>query len=124
MAWRSCVFAHTLVLGWGIALAAPAAWANEGACFGGAAEVVARNQPMAPCCREDANGAIVVGVTDLEADGVLALAGDGCRGDDSRLCCPLPAHGQLVRVERTLVRSGPRHYQLKSPQICQEPVAP
>ena len=47
MAWRSCVFAHTLVLGWGIALAAPAAWAKEGACFGGAPEVVARNQPMA-----------------------------------------------------------------------------
>ena len=47
MAWRSSVFAHTLVLGWGIALAAPAAWAKEGACFGGAPEVVARNQPMA-----------------------------------------------------------------------------
>ena len=98
MAWRSCVFAHTLVLGWG-----PCG---------------------SPCCRENASGAMVVGVTDVDADGVLALAGDGCHGDDSRLCCPLPAHGQLVRVEGTLVRSGPRHYQLKSPQICQEPVAP
>ena len=98
MAWRSCVFAHTLVLGWG-----PCG---------------------SPCCRENASGAIVVGVTDVDADGVLALAGDGCRGDDSRLCCPLPAHGQLVRVEGTLVRSGARHYQLQSPQICQEPVAP
>ena len=35
----------------------------------------------------------MVGVTDLDADAVLALAGDGCRGDDSRLCsqCPLTA---------------------------------
>ena len=77
-----------------------------------------------PCCREDASGAIVVGVTDVDADGVLALAGDGCRGDDSRLCCPLPAYGQLVRVEGTLVRSGARHYRLQSPQICQELVVP
>ena len=72
------------------------------------------------CCQSIGERGIVVGVTDLDADGALSLAGLSCKGDDSRLCCSAPAYGQQVRVEGKLARSGRSDYVLQSPQICQE----
>ena len=63
---------------------------------------------------------IVVGATDLDADGMLMLDGPLCQGDDSRLCCRLPAYGQQVRVEGKLERLGTNHYSLTSPKVCQD----
>ncbi len=77
-----------------------------------------------PCCGQHAVRAIVLGVTDLDADGLLTLAGPRCQGDDSRLCCALPAYGQQVRAEGTLIGSRGPDYTLKVLQICQEPAAP
>ena len=73
------------------------------------------------CCQWTGGRAIVVGVTDVDADGLLSLDNLLCLGDESRLCCPVPAYGQQVRVEGKLAREGPSNYVLQSPQICQEP---
>jgi len=75
----------------------------------------------ATCC-PNTSRAVVVGATDLDADGLLKLENLECRGDDSRLCCNVPAYGQQVRVEGTLERAGVSDFWLKAPQVCQEPV--
>jgi hypothetical protein len=77
-------------------------------------------RPDEPCCGRNTR-AVVVGAKDLDADGLLFVEKLGCEGDDSRLCCNVPAYGQQVRVEGQLARAGAGDYQLKSPHMCQEP---
>lgn len=73
------------------------------------------------CCDSVSARFLVVGASDLDAGGMLLLAGPSCSGDDSRLCCTLPAYGQQVRVEGLLTRWEGGNYVVRSPQICQVP---
>ena len=49
---------------------------------------------------------------------VLRLEKLDCAGDDSRLCCDLPALGQPVIATGVLARSRTGDYSLASPTVC------
>lgn len=57
----------------------------------------------------------------------LPLQGFGCSGDDSKLCCAVPAEGQTViahgRLVKTKLSSGPP-WQLEGVSLCVPESAP
>jgi hypothetical protein len=57
--------------------------------------------PAVTCCKHLFAPVVVGGV-----GGVLPIEGLGCTGDDSRLCCLSPAHGQTVIATGHLARDG------------------
>jgi hypothetical protein len=59
-----------------------------------------------------------VGLFD-DGESFVAIADARCGGDESRLCCELPAYGQFVVVTGTLMPpSSKRWWTLANPQIC------
>src|SRR6266542_3916052 len=71
------------------------------------------------CCNR-AWSALILG-----ANGGLRLRGPQCGGDESRLCCPLPAFGQQVVATGTLVRDSEslpseKRWSLQKFELCLE----
>ena len=66
------------------------------------------------CDRGIRGGSVVLG----EGEPPLSLLGDGdCEGDESRLCCDLPAFGQTVVATGTLWRNN--EWLLRDLTICE-----
>ena len=108
MAWRGSVIAHTLVLGTGIALASgtASATATDAECFGGAPELVVRDQPQA--WELQVHGRTLLWTSrgrirslDLDA-GAVATVGTGemIRAVDDRHVFTISAHNQLLMLDR------------------------
>ena len=108
MARRGSVIAHTLVLGSGIALASgtASATATTPECFGGAPELVVRNQPQA--WELQVHGRTLLWTSrgrirslDLDA-GAVATVGTGeiIRAVDDRHVFTISAHNQLLMLDR------------------------
>lgn len=68
------------------------------------------------CCHSLEMQIVLVG----EPAGSLPLRGLTCSGDDSTLCCSVPADGQSVVARGTLqkVTSGVSKWQLNEPTLC------
>jgi hypothetical protein len=66
------------------------------------------------CCNEIEKN-VVLG----ERPHALKLDGLTCRGDESRLCCNVLAHGQSVIVSGTLRRVGPIWWELEDASLCE-----
>ena len=68
------------------------------------------------CCHTLEMQLVLVG----EPTGSLRLRGLTCSGDDSTLCCSVPAEGQLVIAQGRLqkVSAGVSNWQLNSPKLC------
>ena len=73
--------------------------------------------PAVRCCGR-ARAPIAVGTN----DGMLALVGLNCSGDESRACCDAPAYGQIViatgKLERVDAAQG---WRLANASVCEEP---
>jgi hypothetical protein len=65
------------------------------------------------CCRKDPRPVEIGG----GGDG-LQLPSLECRGDDSRVCCPVPAFGQTVVATGTLTQLRSGRWTLASPRLC------
>jgi hypothetical protein len=79
--------------------------------------IPAKCDPAVKCCKNLFAPVLVGGVA-----GTLPIDGLTCYGDDSRLCCNAPAHGQNVIVSGRLVRDDPygqRGWHLVSATICE-----
>jgi hypothetical protein len=75
----------------------------------------APEHPQGFCCNDISGGIVLGGGADA-----LAVAGMGCGGDESRLCCNAPAFGQSVVVTGRLGRSddGIARWKLFGAQVC------
>jgi len=68
------------------------------------------------CCHTLEMQIVLVG----EPAGSLPLIGLTCSGDDSTMCCAVPADGQAVVARGTLKKApgGPGKWQLEKPDLC------
>ncbi|HKO54011.1 MAG TPA: hypothetical protein VJV79_40160 [Polyangiaceae bacterium] len=66
------------------------------------------------CCHTLAMQIVLVG----EPNGSLPLRGLTCSGDDSVLCCSVPAEGQAVVARGRLQKAGAGKWQLSEPTLC------
>ena len=68
------------------------------------------------CCHTLEMQIVLVG----EPEGSLPLRGLTCAGDDSTLCCSVPAEGQAVVATGRLQRlgTGGKKWQLNEPKLC------
>jgi hypothetical protein len=72
-----------------------------------------------PCCSVARARRIALDAWDRDGEDLLVLGNLRCVGDDSRLCCKVPAYGQLVRAIGAL-KTAPGGYVLEKPALCQE----
>jgi hypothetical protein len=77
----------------------------------------ARQCAPGACCHTLDLQIVLVG----EPNGSLPLRGLTCSGDDSQLCCSVPAEGQAVVARGRLqkVTAGVSKWQLDAPTLCQ-----
>jgi hypothetical protein len=66
------------------------------------------------CCHTLEMQIVLVG----EPSGSLPLLGLTCSGDDSALCCSVPADGQAVVAKGRLQKAAAGKWQLKDPALC------
>lgn len=77
-------------------------------------------RPSSACCTVAGVRRIALDAWDRDGeDHPLILGNLSCVGDDSRLCCQVPAYGQMIRAIGTL-KKAPAGYVLGRPTLCQE----